>query len=73
MPTGPLEITNLYWMISHSTRVYSLDKNANPEEEEEGSEAHEHRGHGGYYELLLQLPCKLGRGHLLINTCILPI
>ena len=50
-----------------------LDKDANPEEEEEGAEAHEDGGHSGDHHLLLQLTGELRRGYLIaVNsfTCL---
>jgi len=42
-----------------------LDIDSNPEEEEQGSKAHEEAGHPGDHQLLGQLPCELGRRHLI--------
>ena len=41
-----------------------LDVDADPEEEEEGAEAHEEAGHGGDHHLLGNVPSELGGGHL---------
>ena len=41
-----------------------LDIDSNPEEEEEGAEAHEEAGHPRDHQLLGQLPSELGRRHL---------
>ena len=41
-----------------------LDVDADPEEEEEGAEAHEEAGHGGDHHLLGDVPSELGGGHL---------
>ena len=41
-----------------------LDVDADPEEEEEGAEAHEEAGHGRDHHLLGDVPGELGGGHL---------
>ena len=46
----------------------TLDVDADPEEEEEGAEAHEDGRHGRDHHLLLQLAGELGRGHLHTQT-----
>ena len=40
------------------------DVDPHPEKEEKGPEPHEQGGYNGDHQLLLQLPCELGRSHL---------
>ena len=53
--------------VPHTTSHHTpppLDVDAHPEQQEQGAEPHEHRGHSGDQQLLEQLPGELAGGDL---------